>query len=175
MRNPDLEIRRSYDQLDGWVQDCSRSFANAMELLQSCTKPSILSSQCDFHLLLRYLHIESGPWMWCSNVVIDILYWYITEEHGKMWYMSLSISEHSTYIMFRNHDMSRCVMQDVNQADNWCSQDQGFASVFKEFYFCDMYICTILYNTSKLHKYCTELSQLYWVSCISEHALHLAW
>ena len=26
---------------DGLVQDCSNSIANAMELLQSCTKPSI--------------------------------------------------------------------------------------------------------------------------------------
>ena len=27
--------------IDGLVQDCSNSFANALELLQSCTKPSI--------------------------------------------------------------------------------------------------------------------------------------
>ena len=26
--------------IDGWVQDCSNSSALAMELLQSCTKPS---------------------------------------------------------------------------------------------------------------------------------------
>ena len=29
--------------LNGLVQDCSNSTANALELLQSCTKPSILS------------------------------------------------------------------------------------------------------------------------------------
>ena len=28
---------------DGLVQDCSNSIANALELLQSCTKPSISS------------------------------------------------------------------------------------------------------------------------------------
>ena len=28
--------------IDGLVQDCSNSIANALELLQSCTKPSIL-------------------------------------------------------------------------------------------------------------------------------------
>ena len=28
------------DQIDGLVQDCSNSIANALELLQSCTKPS---------------------------------------------------------------------------------------------------------------------------------------
>ena len=27
-------------QIDGLVQDCSNSIANALELLQSCTKPS---------------------------------------------------------------------------------------------------------------------------------------
>ena len=28
------------DEVDGLVQDCSNSIANALELLQSCTKPS---------------------------------------------------------------------------------------------------------------------------------------
>ena len=31
----------SWKYLDGLVQDCSNSIANALELLQSCTKPSI--------------------------------------------------------------------------------------------------------------------------------------
>ena len=30
--------------IDGFVQDCSNSIANARELLQSCTKPSILNA-----------------------------------------------------------------------------------------------------------------------------------
>ena len=30
--------------VDGLVQDCSNSIANALELLQSCTKPSMCSS-----------------------------------------------------------------------------------------------------------------------------------
>ena len=29
-----------YIQIDGLMQDCSNSIANALELLQSCTKPS---------------------------------------------------------------------------------------------------------------------------------------
>ena len=29
--------------IDGFVQDCSNSIANALELLQSCTEPSIYS------------------------------------------------------------------------------------------------------------------------------------
>ena len=32
---------RNHDHIDGSVQDCSNSIANAMELLQSCTNPSI--------------------------------------------------------------------------------------------------------------------------------------
>ena len=31
--------------IDGLAQDCNNSFANALELLQSCTKPSILWSE----------------------------------------------------------------------------------------------------------------------------------
>ena len=27
--------------MEGWVQNCSNSIANALELLESCTKPSI--------------------------------------------------------------------------------------------------------------------------------------
>ena len=35
-------ILKSYtDHTNGIVQDCSNSFANTLELLQSCTKPSI--------------------------------------------------------------------------------------------------------------------------------------
>ena len=30
--------------IDGLVQDCNNSIANALELLQSCTKPSIYAS-----------------------------------------------------------------------------------------------------------------------------------
>ena len=33
------------DYIDGLVQDCSNSIANALELLQSCTKPSISMTQ----------------------------------------------------------------------------------------------------------------------------------
>ena len=31
----------AHDYFDGLVQDCSNSIANALELLQSCAKPSI--------------------------------------------------------------------------------------------------------------------------------------
>ena len=36
------------EYIDGLVQDCSNSSANALELLQSCTKPWI----CNLHLII---------------------------------------------------------------------------------------------------------------------------
>ena len=33
-----------YDDIGGLAQDCSNSTASALELLQSCTKPSVLSA-----------------------------------------------------------------------------------------------------------------------------------
>ena len=33
--------------IDGLVQDCNNSIANALELLQSCPKPSIYESMTD--------------------------------------------------------------------------------------------------------------------------------
>ena len=39
--NATVIITPSQDNIDGLVQDCSNSIANALELLQSCTKPSI--------------------------------------------------------------------------------------------------------------------------------------
>ena len=38
----DLGASKVEDHMDGLVQICSNSIANALELLQSCTKPSIL-------------------------------------------------------------------------------------------------------------------------------------
>ena len=43
--------------IDGLAQDCSNSSALAMELLQSCTKPSILSGKC---LLITFSGHDSG-------------------------------------------------------------------------------------------------------------------
>ena len=35
------QLQRDWGDIDGLVQDCSNYIANALELLQSCTKPSI--------------------------------------------------------------------------------------------------------------------------------------
>ena len=40
-----LSVVWLYNHIDGTVQDCSISIANAMEILQSCTKPSISSAK----------------------------------------------------------------------------------------------------------------------------------
>ena len=66
--------------IDGLVQDCSNSIANAMELLQSCTKPSICAiyvriialgkteNTNSFILLARFLQIMFIlPLMMMSN------------------------------------------------------------------------------------------------------------
>ena len=53
--------------IDGLVQDCSNSIANALELLQSCTKPSIYSpnimdallQQLQFLYFIRVLYSET--------------------------------------------------------------------------------------------------------------------
>ena len=49
--------------IDGLVQDCSNSIANALELLQSCTKPSIYASS-GFYEFTHSLSIS------CSLIVI---------------------------------------------------------------------------------------------------------
>ena len=40
-----MEYNVDEDRVDGVVQDCSNSSALAMELLQSCTKPSMSYSR----------------------------------------------------------------------------------------------------------------------------------
>ena len=53
---PKLSIRIHY--IDGLVQDCSNSIANAMELLQSCTKPSICTV-LEIHIIWWWKHLKS--------------------------------------------------------------------------------------------------------------------
>ena len=54
-----IEIQKfSLKKVDGLVQDCSNSIANALELLQSCTKPSMSSTQCV--PCYQVLHVLAG-------------------------------------------------------------------------------------------------------------------
>ena len=60
------------DKTHGLVQDCSNSIAYALELLQSCTKPSRWTydspiSTMGIPILVRLLYIQSGHWpLWDS-------------------------------------------------------------------------------------------------------------
>ena len=73
----------SRDNIDGLAQDCSNSIANALELLQSCTKPSIfylitVSHRCHcisnhqkiyclFHSLLKLIPQKTSKHSWPFN------------------------------------------------------------------------------------------------------------
>ena len=53
------KCRQPTNHYDGLVQDCSNSIANALELLQSCTKPSVIWTYVD---QVRWLNkASSGP------------------------------------------------------------------------------------------------------------------
>ena len=43
-----LEILPHKVHIDGLMQDCSNSIANALQLLQSCSKPSYVLLYCQF-------------------------------------------------------------------------------------------------------------------------------
>ena len=43
---------------DYFVQDCCISIANALEIQQSCTKPSVCCRLCSWHLQLLILHAD---------------------------------------------------------------------------------------------------------------------
>ena len=47
--------------IDGLVQYCSISIANALDILQSCTKPSM------------YFRMLTFPWLWSEKVYVIIL------------------------------------------------------------------------------------------------------
>ena len=52
---------RQVTNIDGLVQDCSNSIANALELLQSCTKPS------NYIFMLPQKNTASLMWVYCQR------------------------------------------------------------------------------------------------------------
>ena len=54
---------RQQFQIGSLVQDCSNSIANALELLQSCTKPSKCAGMGPRHLFVWWL-IGGRQWQW---------------------------------------------------------------------------------------------------------------
>ena len=53
-----INIKKFSRWIDGLVQDCSNSIANALELLQSCTKPSKCFNSSPSHAI--YMHQRTG-------------------------------------------------------------------------------------------------------------------
>ena len=53
-----------YGYIDGLVQDCSNSIANALELLQSCTKPlvSFSADSCGLYTCVLQGSGPENPW-----------------------------------------------------------------------------------------------------------------
>ena len=62
--------------IDGLVQDCSNSIANALELLQSCTKPSI---SCIIFFLFHQMFQRNDYW-WKVGIII------MYQETGSWWH-----------------------------------------------------------------------------------------
>ena len=76
-------VKQSIFHTEGWVQDCSNSIANALELLQSCSKPLIYVMQQSYRplyihcygyheFIIRCMHtISSKPlthWAWVTHM-----------------------------------------------------------------------------------------------------------
>ena len=58
-------ISPGWHDIDGLVQDCSKSIANTLKLLQSCTKPSILSTA----IVYDFYHTEvQTKWLPSANL-----------------------------------------------------------------------------------------------------------
>ena len=55
-----INLINSLFYIDDLVQDCSNSIANTLELLQSCTKPSICGNP---YLCIKvHIYIDAGCW-----------------------------------------------------------------------------------------------------------------
>ena len=64
-------MKYALQHIDDLVQDCSNSIANALELLQSCTKPSM----CQLGMYLIRLTLRKAGYMHISYCWIQILHY----------------------------------------------------------------------------------------------------
>ena len=81
--------------IDGLVQDCSNSIANAMELLQSCAKPSVFWQVNAKEMLLKYLNTIcpiKSRWFCCAFLFFLFFFFVMTEvisntdfSGGQIW------------------------------------------------------------------------------------------
>ena len=75
-------------QIDGLVQDCSNSSALAIELLQSCTKPS----KCPLQMSIHPLSIPTLLRIYNPQYLTDPAQTYLVRVHNK-----LSNTRHNTW------------------------------------------------------------------------------
>ena len=93
--------------IDGLVQHCSNSIANALELLQSCTKPSMWS-----HVVFtwRQFHRKrSNPYLHTVDVVFTLFYliwvWKILIQGGPFHKHLSLFNSNSINIQFHSHSI----------------------------------------------------------------------
>ena len=62
--------------MDGLVQDCNISIANALEILQSCTKPLMgaMASEMEIHAATNSSPVTVLFWSFFSNLSVIISY-----------------------------------------------------------------------------------------------------
>ena len=95
--------------IDGLVQDCSNSIANALELLQSCTKPSIydfclhgcfLFVGAFFHwsLVMPYVHLVITD---CSAPSHYLIRFWLATEHTFQNHTSMGLNSKDTQFRLR--------------------------------------------------------------------------
>ena len=62
------------DEIDGSVQDCSNSSANALELLQFYTKPSRLPTNKGIRLWTQKRHFVPRPRGWAMDCLLWVIW-----------------------------------------------------------------------------------------------------
>ena len=77
------------DGIDGLVKACSNSSALSIELLQSCTKPSV----CAFQPFSHDITVQRAPW--------DIIF-----HHDSIVSMTIVLAEYITYVLI-SHLLAR--------------------------------------------------------------------
>ena len=81
-------IIKAYRHVDGLMQDCSISIANALEILQSCTKPSIVVLSSLINQYLQFSKQVSRAWM--SNYTLQYACAIAMREDGGIWLMVIN-------------------------------------------------------------------------------------
>ena len=105
------------NHIDGLVQDCSNSIANALELLQPCTKPSI--SSC--------IPLHQGDIPHRSLQIIHQI-----QTHINSLGPCDAIWHHRTFLLTPSHYLNQCSL--INSAILWHSPDGNFTENAWEIY-----------------------------------------